>query len=1204
MALSPALGFAKEPPLADPWLSLEQNLIQLHRKYTPNVPLLNPPTFTQQVQGYLDAGLWSSAEALLSRAPEPVSDEGARLKLKLNLKQGRYTEIYKTYQGNRALFQGYPDLILGASQGALKKRAYQAALSLLNQLHFPGQERPEQYYFSALAYWGLQENKKLEDVLAQALVWAEGGSESVWVSRIHLLKVYYHLNQKEYDLAFASMGNLFDNNTDLALLALTWGYFKLGATNNLFSILQALDVSEEQSPYHSQIYRILSRFLIEEGNLRGAIEMDQKERDELKKQMKILEEETAMLRRGISISSHSIPPASLLLETLSKLKKEVGEKRGITTLSWYIDLQQRRQILSKLKEREREIDREQRRLQMEMVRRCLSLKRHELRLTGDFSFPHPDESAQHPTEHFPKKEYPVKVREIYEKARQTMLEKNIGQTIRYLETIFALAPHQPYGLESAFRLGEIAFNQRDYGKAAAYYQDLVDRPDSPLQHLALYKQAWAFYLDQKPLEAISTLIKQEVDFRDELQEKREGPCVSVRTPQERREPFRLLALALDKIGGPGELIYQVNKIDPIDRYNFYVKVAKHYQGEDKVDDMFQLIRSWITAYPYDLKTPLLHEKMVRLIKQSESVPMENVVRARTEFVNTYRPDSLWGSAHKVSDRNGVKPLLKTHLRFLMTHYYSEAKKTGTENLYQSVLTWYADYLSIFPEEDDIGKDRFIYAEALTQLKENNKALLAYRKSAYSDPLHSMAAEAAYQEVLLLEKHALEGPEIEAAYERFASRFPSDDRTKEIAMRLAEFAFQRGDYEKSRFYAKKVSPEFHNKTASREIDLAAYRLVAQGFLKEQSYLEAIHFINDLLTGNKNLGLEKIMSPMRVLAYFQQGELLKRQGEDQEAAKAFWQAYRFGAENEMGPLSLFEAAVLWAQPPTQEKSETAFHLFSALYSKSTLHHPALIRLAVLYQETERPFKSAETYEKAAQLPINKTLATKALEQAIALYEISESWEKVSLLAMKRAKTLKAGQKTDGRSRWMLMAAEANIKIGRGVTANRILSQIVHETRPEDTVSQYAAKAHFILAESKRNDYEEIKLVAPLEENLQKKRTLFDQLLENYDTAMAHPSPILALHANYRIGELFETFSRALLESERPEDLSFDEEELYENLLIEQALPYIEKAEEVYQQNIDVGRETGMANEWISKSERHLFMLEQQLDLFNRGEQEVLG
>ena len=355
--LFPSTAFSKTASETNAWHSIEQSLLQVYKRFDPDNLILKNESFSLTISTYLEAGLWSSAETLLNASTDPSAKQ---LRLELNFRRGQFAALYETYQEAQNLFADRTELILAAAQGALARRDFKEALHLLDAGEISDALIPKQLYLTALAHWGLRDKIQLQETFDKAERWSLAHEHSSWTEHLHLLKVYFHLSQKEYDLAFSGIGAVFDDNTDLALLALTWGYFKLDASANLFSILQAFDEDDQKSPYYSRIYQILSRFLIEKGDLRGAIEMDQKERDELKKGMIRLEKETEDLRRGISASSLDYPPGSLLSDSLHKLKAKVGSRREIKTLLWYIDLEQRKQTLKRLKTRERTIEKEQR----------------------------------------------------------------------------------------------------------------------------------------------------------------------------------------------------------------------------------------------------------------------------------------------------------------------------------------------------------------------------------------------------------------------------------------------------------------------------------------------------------------------------------------------------------------------------------------------------------------------------------------------------------------------------------------------------------------------------------------------------------------------------------------------------------------------------------------------------------------------------
>ena len=71
-----------------------------------------------------------------------------------------------------------------------------------------------------------------------------------------------------------------------------------------------------------------------------------------------------------------------------------------------------------------------------------------------------------------------------------------------------------------------------------------------------------------------------------------------------------------------------------------------------------------------------------------------------------------------------------------------------------------------------------------------------------------------------------------------------------------------------------------------------------------------------------------------------------------------------------------------------------------------------------------------------------------------------------------------------------------------------------------------------------------------------------------------------ATFRLGEVYETFSSDLLDSDRPAALQDDALEQYELLLEEQAFPFEEKAIELYKANASRAPE-GVYDEWVVKS-----------------------
>ncbi len=78
--------------------------------------------------------------------------------------------------------------------------------------------------------------------------------------------------------------------------------------------------------------------------------------------------------------------------------------------------------------------------------------------------------------------------------------------------------------------------------------------------------------------------------------------------------------------------------------------------------------------------------------------------------------------------------------------------------------------------------------------------------------------------------------------------------------------------------------------------------------------------------------------------------------------------------------------------------------------------------------------------------------------------------------------------------------------------------------------------------------------------------------------------ATEATHSIAEIYSSFSKALLESERPTNLNTDELEQYQILLEDKAFPFEEKAIEFYEANLNHIK-YGIYNQWVQNSLKRL-------------------
>ena len=113
-----------------------------------------------------------------------------------------------------------------------------------------------------------------------------------------------------------------------------------------------------------------------------------------------------------------------------------------------------------------------------------------------------------------------------------------------------------------------------------------------------------------------------------------------------------------------------------------------------------------------------------------------------------------------------------------------------------------------------------------------------------------------------------------------------------------------------------------------------------------------------------------------------------------------------------------------------------------------------------------------------------------------------------------------------------------------------------------------------------FEVVKFTQPLAESLKLKRALMEDVIKVYTDAADYGVAEVTTAATYQLGQVYEVFSRDLMESERPANLDELALEEYELLLEEQAYPFEEKAIDLYKANADRAPD-GVYDEWVQKS-----------------------
>ncbi|MEM8548846.1 MAG: hypothetical protein AAGF46_11875 [Pseudomonadota bacterium] len=243
-----------------------------------------------------------------------------------------------------------------------------------------------------------------------------------------------------------------------------------------------------------------------------------------------------------------------------------------------------------------------------------------------------------------------------------------------------------------------------------------------------------------------------------------------------------------------------------------------------------------------------------------------------------------------------------------------------------------------------------------------------------------------------------------------------------------------------------------------------------------------------------------------------------------------------------------------------------------------------LAAGYLETGDSLRAAGEFERIADDPLmSPAEQEEALWQAADLYRDSSNTERERVIletaiarypgtfnetleARHRLAEIASTQRQPAeRERWLRELVDVDASAG----ANRT-----------DRSRYLAAVATLELTEPMREAFVNLKLSAPLKENLSTKRQLMEQALAAYGKAAEYGVAEVTTASTFRIAEMYHVFSRDLMDSERPADLDEVALEQYDILLEEQAFPFEEQAIEVYEANASRSAD-GVYDEWVQKS-----------------------
>jgi len=794
------------------------------------------------------------------------------------------------------------------------------------------------------------------------------------------------------------------------------------------------------------------------------------------------------------------------------------------------------------------------------------------------------------------KKYPMYERNDQVLYQMSRAYEELGQVDKAMEVMNRFVktyPSSHYIDEVQFRRAEYYFTHKKYLDSEDAYQYIVKMgASSSYYELSLYKLGWTFYKQEmyeealnKYFELLDHKVKIGYDFDQEHDE----------TEKKRVEDtYRVISLSLSNMGGPEAAVDYFNRHG---HKNYEDKVYSHlgefYLTKRRYSDAASAYKTFVGLYPFHEVSPHFNMRVIDIYKKGGFAKL--VVEAKKEFAKTYALDSEYWHYFDIKSRPEVVGYLKSNLKDLANHYHAlyQDKRFAKDKSanYTEALLWYRNYLSSFPHEQESPAINYQMADLMLENKDFGQAALAFENTSYNYPLHEKSSAAgyaavyAYREYLKVVEQGKRGEvkqQIIRTSLKFADTYPKHEKVTIVLGAAADDLYGMKNYELAIKTAHKLIDNYPN--ADKDLMRSAWQVVGHSSFELMKYADAengyTHVLALMPANDKDR--PKLLDNLAASIY-KQGEEANKLQDYKTAAEHFLRVGKLAPDSKIRPTAEYDGAAALIQLKDWTRAAQVLVAFRKNYPNNELQPEVTKKIAFVYRSDGKLELAAAEYERIERESKDEEVRRGALSIAAELYK--ETGAKQRELAVYKRYVGFFPQPIEQALEIYNKMASVYQSLSDTVLYQATLKKIVDIDRTAgegrtDRTRYLGAQAALVITQPLYDKYVEIKLVKPFKANLLKKKKAMKAAIDGYSQLVDYQVADVTAAATYYMAEIYYNFSRALITSERPDNLSALELEQYNLAIEDQAYPFEDKAIEVHKKNIEL-LYAGIYNEWVEKS-----------------------
>jgi cellulose synthase operon protein C len=790
---------------------------------------------------------------------------------------------------------------------------------------------------------------------------------------------------------------------------------------------------------------------------------------------------------------------------------------------------------------------------------------------------------------------------LYERNDQVLYQmsrayEELGRVEEAMEVMNRLVrdfPRSRYLDEVQFRRAEYFFTHRRYLDAEDAYGSIVKiGVSSSFFQLALYKMGWTFYKQELYDEALHRFIAL-LDYKvsvgyDFAQTEDE--------PERKRveDTFRIISLSFSNLGGAGSVVEYFSRNGQRSYEDgVYSNLGEFYFDKRRYSDAAASYNAFVSRNPFHKVSPHFHMRVIE-IHMAGAFP-SLVIDAKKQFARNYGLKAEYWQHFEPSARPEVLAFLKTNLTDLANHYHAlyqspqQIKEKQTN--FEEALHWYQEFLTSFPTDIESPGINYQLADLFLENRSFDLAAVEYEKTAYAYPRHEKSSTAGYAAIYAYREHLGVIPpaakdrvkrEIVRSSLQFADTYPEHEKAAIVLGAAADDLYEMRDYEPAVAFARKLIETFPG--AEGDVLRAAWLVVGHSTYELLRYSEAetayVQVLALLPAGDKK---RAALIDNLAAAIYKQGEQANALENYRIAAEHFLRVGQMAPSSKIRVAAEYDAAAALIMLQDWKMAATVLAGFRDMFPGHALQPEVTKKIAYVYREDGKLSLAAEEYERIERESADDEIRREALLLAAELHE--EAGDKARTLVVYRRyvdyfpQPLELNLET--RSKIAEILKEKDEQKDYLKELREIVALDASAGRARTPRTRYlAAKAALVLTEPRFEQFAVVRLIQPFDVNLRKKRDLMRSATQEFTKLLDYEVGEVTAAATFYLAEIYAHFSKALLESERPEGLSALEMEQYELAIEEQAYPFEDTAIEVHEKNLEL-ISIGIYNRWIDRS-----------------------